>query len=252
MAAVPPELYAHRLGCAYGPDSSAAALTRALERPLDGLETDCCPTAVGELVLLHDPLLEVVTMLSGWAHERTAAQIRVGRFRHRDGTPSDERPLPVDELLERALPGATLQLEIKAHADPALARRTTRALCERVRDHPARERTEVISFWSGACELAGEPGFRARLVASPTTAYTRSQPGGDASGATAYASSTSSPRARSSQLSERSDRASRTGTLNHVALLAPLLPFGLDAVTATPPELGAALGQAHFTLPRAA
>jgi hypothetical protein len=116
-------------------------------------------------VLLHDPLLEVVTMLSGWAHERTAAQIRVGRFRHRDGTPSDERPLLVDELLERAPPGATLQLEIQAHADPALARRTTRALCERLRDHPAREPTEVISFWSGACELAGEPGFRARLVA---------------------------------------------------------------------------------------
>jgi len=37
VAAVPPELYAHRLGRAYGPDSSAAALTRALERPLDGL-----------------------------------------------------------------------------------------------------------------------------------------------------------------------------------------------------------------------
>jgi len=101
-------------------------------------------------VLLHDPLLEVVTMLSGWAHERTAAQIRVGRFRHRDGTPSDERPLLVDELLERAPPGATLQLEVKAHADPALARRTTRALCERLRDHPARERTQVISFSSGA------------------------------------------------------------------------------------------------------
>jgi glycerophosphoryl diester phosphodiesterase len=54
---VPPSLYAHRLGRAYGPDSSAAALTRALERPLDGFETDCCLSADGELVLLHDPLL---------------------------------------------------------------------------------------------------------------------------------------------------------------------------------------------------
>ena len=156
---MPAALYAHRLGCAYGPDSSAAALTRALERPLDGLETDCCPTAVGELVLLHDPLLEVGTTVSGWAHERTAAQIRVGRFRHRDGTPSDERPLPVDELLERALPGATLQLEIKAHADPALARRTTRALCERLLDHPARERTEVISAGPVHASWPASPAF---------------------------------------------------------------------------------------------
>jgi hypothetical protein len=70
----------------------------------------------------------------------------------------------LDELLERAPPGATLQLEVKAHADPALARRTARALCERLRDHRAREQIEVISFWSGACELAAELDFRARLV----------------------------------------------------------------------------------------
>jgi hypothetical protein len=111
--------------------------------------------------------------VSGWAHERTAAQIRAGRLRHRDGTPSDERPLLLEELLELAPAGATLQLEVKAHADPALARSTARALCERLRDHPARERTEVISFWSGACELAAELGLRARLSSSPTTASTR-------------------------------------------------------------------------------
>ena len=143
---------------------SGAALARALQRPLDGLETDCCLTADGELVLLHDPLLEVGTTVSGWAHERTAAEIRAGRLRHADGTPSNERPLLLDELLELAPPGATLQLEVKAHANPALARDTARALCERLRDHPARERIEVISFWSGACELAAELGFRARLV----------------------------------------------------------------------------------------
>ena len=62
-----PALYAHRLGRAYGPDSSAKALAGALRRPVDGLETDCCLTADGELVLLHDPLLEVGTTVSGWA-----------------------------------------------------------------------------------------------------------------------------------------------------------------------------------------
>ena len=121
-------------------------------------------TADGELVLLHDPLLDLGTTVSGWAHQRTAAEIRAGWLRHRDGTPSDERPLLLDELLDLAPPTATLQLEVKAHANPALARRTARAVCERLSDHAARERTEIISFWSGACELAAEFGFRSRLV----------------------------------------------------------------------------------------
>ena len=51
-----PPLYAHRLGRAYGPDSSAAALIGALTAGVDGLETDVCLTADGELVLLHDPV----------------------------------------------------------------------------------------------------------------------------------------------------------------------------------------------------
>ena len=128
-----PALHAHRLGRAYGPDSSLAALHGALQQPLDGLETDCCLTADGELVLLHDPLLDLGTTVSGWAHQRTAAEIRAGRLRNHDGTVSDERPLLLDELLDLAPPGATLQLEVKAHADPVLACRTARAVCERRR-----------------------------------------------------------------------------------------------------------------------
>ncbi len=155
MASALPPLYAHRLGRHYGPDSSAAALARTLERPLDGLETDCCLTADGESsCCCMTRCLKSQDPISGWAHERTAAQIRGGRLRHRDGTPSDERPLLLDELLERAPADATLQLEVKAYADPALARRTARVLCERLRGEPIRDRVEVISFHGGACAVA--------------------------------------------------------------------------------------------------
>jgi glycerophosphoryl diester phosphodiesterase len=201
-------------------------------------------------VLLHDPLLEVATTLSGWAHERTAAQIRAGRLRHRDGTPSDERPLLLDELLERAPSDATLQLEVKAHADPALARRTARALCERLRDHPARERTEVISFWSGACELAAELGFRARLVAISDYRIHALAAWGRHVGLHGVCvehfllSRSLVATLRAFGLSVT------TGTVNHAALLAPLLPLGLDAVTSdSPHELREALSQAHVALP---
>jgi glycerophosphoryl diester phosphodiesterase len=93
-----PAIFAHRLGRAYGPDSSREALRRSLSEPLDGLETDCCLTADGQLVLLHDPLLPLVTTLSGWAHQRTAGQILAAHLLDRDGRPSSQRPMLLDEL----------------------------------------------------------------------------------------------------------------------------------------------------------
>ena len=250
---VPPALYAHRLGRAYGPDSSGAALTRALQRPLDGLETDCCLTADGELVLLHDPLLEVGTTVSGWAHERTAAQIRAARLRHRDGSPSEERPLLLEELLELAPPGATLQLEVKAHADLALARRTARALCERLGDHPARERTEVISFWSGACELAAELGFRARLVIVADYRMHTLAAWGRRVGLHGVCVEHFLLSPALVATLQAFGLSVTTGTVNHAAMLEPLLPLGLDAVTSdSPHELRGAFSNAREALPLAA
>jgi glycerophosphoryl diester phosphodiesterase len=231
-----PALYAHRLGRAYGPDSSAAALARALERPLAGLETDCCLTADGELVLLHEPLLEAGTTLSGWAHEHTAAEIRAGRLRRADGTPSDERPLILDDLLGLAPPSVTLQLEVKAHADGALARRTALALCERLCHHHARERIEVISFWSGACELAARRGFRARLVLWAD--FQIDALAGWAQRAGLHGVCVEhfllSPALIAPLLA--SGLSVTSGTINHAGLLEPLLALGLDAVTSDRPH----------------
>jgi glycerophosphoryl diester phosphodiesterase len=133
-------LFAHRLGRAYGPDSSATALEGALRAGADGLETDVCLTGDGELVLLHDPRLETGTTLSGWAHERTAAQILRGRLRDRDGEPTDSRPLLLEELFASIPADLPIQLEVKAHADRLLALRTADRLCERLTDVPTRSR----------------------------------------------------------------------------------------------------------------
>jgi glycerophosphoryl diester phosphodiesterase len=231
-----PPLYAHRLGRAYGPDSSGAALARALDVPLGGLETDCCLTADGELVLLHDPLLDAGTTLRGWAHERTAAEICAGRLRDADGTPSHERPLLLEELLRRAPRDATLQLEVKAHADAALARRTALVLCDRLRQDPTRDRIEVISFWSGACALAAGCGFRARLVlwadcpVEPLAAWAE-----DAGLHGFCVEHFLLTPALSEPLLARGLSVT-TGTVNHAALLEPLLGLGLDAVTSDRPH----------------
>jgi glycerophosphoryl diester phosphodiesterase len=162
--AIPP-LYAHRLGRAYGPDSSATALAGALAAGADGLETDVCLTADRELVLLHDPLLSIGTTLEGWAHESTAARIRRSGFlRDRFGRPSGDQPLTLDELLAATPTELPVQVEVKAHADSDLARRTAEAVCERYRRGPERRRIEVISFHSVACATAAASGFAARLV----------------------------------------------------------------------------------------
>jgi glycerophosphoryl diester phosphodiesterase len=157
-------LYAHRLGRAYGPDSSAQALAGAVAAGADGLETDVCLTADDQLVLLHDPLLRIGTTLDGWAHQRSAAEIRAARLRDGRGEPTGERPLTLDELLSAAPADLPVQVEVKAHADRALAERTARVVCERHRRGPERERIEVISFHSAAVAVAAAHGFPARLV----------------------------------------------------------------------------------------
>jgi glycerophosphoryl diester phosphodiesterase len=131
---------------------------------VDGLETDVCLTADDRLVLLHDPLLTLGTTLDGWAHQRTAEEIRSALIRDSSGRRTAEHPLLLEELIELVPERVRLQLEVKAHADPALARRTAEALCERLRGEPIRDRVELISFHRDACAAAVAEGISSRLV----------------------------------------------------------------------------------------
>ena len=239
-----PAIIAHRLGRAYGPDSSRQALRRSLSQPLDGLETDCCLTADGQLVLLHDPLLALGTTTSGWAHERTAAQIVGGRLLDHHGQPTIEPPMLLDELLELVPADVILQLEIKAHGDPALAVRTAHAVCERLEDHPARSRCEILSFWSAACEQATALGFPSRLVMiaeyriDAMRAWARRV---GVHGICVGHFLLSTPLVESLR---QTGLSVSTGTVNHPDTLATLLPMNLDAITSDQPhELRAALAQ---------
>jgi glycerophosphoryl diester phosphodiesterase len=159
-----PPLFAHRLGKTYGPDNSRAALRRSLSQPIEGLETDCCLTSDGELYLLHDANLGSGTDLHGWAHEHSAAEIQACHLLDAGSRQSDQHPMPLLELLDSVPADVRLQLEVKAVGRPELARRTAQAVCNLLRDHPARSQAEVISFWSTACETAAALGFPARLV----------------------------------------------------------------------------------------
>jgi glycerophosphoryl diester phosphodiesterase len=248
-----PPLYAHRLGRAYGPDSSLAALRGALAGgPAAGVETDVCLTADDELVCLHDPLLAIGTTLDRWAHERSAAAICSGRLRDADGAPTSERPLRLGELLE-LVGGLGVQVEVKAHADSALARRTAAVLCDRYGSHPARERVEVLSFHADACAVAAARGLRARLVAWAD--YTP-----EALAAWAVRHGVFGVALEHFLLSESVVRPLRlaglsltVGTVNRVELLERVLPFAPDAVcTDRPHELTAEWAARHAVAESAA
>jgi glycerophosphoryl diester phosphodiesterase len=157
-------IIAHRLGSSYGPDNSAAALERSLAGPLDGLETDVCLTADQELVLLHDPLLTLGTTLSGWAHERTLAEIKRSRILDSSGEPTDQVPLALDEVLRVTPQELIVQVEVKTQSDPELARETAKVICDRYAGTRERERLELISFHTEACEVAAARGMLTRLV----------------------------------------------------------------------------------------
>jgi glycerophosphoryl diester phosphodiesterase len=231
---------AHRLGREYGPDSSATALAGSIAGPLTGLETDVVLTADGKLVLLHDPLLPLATTLEGWAHERTADEILAGRLLDRGGAPTESRPLLLGDLLRDVPTGLILQLEVKAHADEALARRTTEAICAQVEAAGATARVELISFYSGACAVAADAGVRSRLIV-----WADYEP--EALASWAVRTGVAGVSIEHFLLSERLVGALRnaglsvnTGTVNDAELLERVLAFGPDAVvTDRPHELRA-------------
>jgi glycerophosphoryl diester phosphodiesterase len=163
MRTLPP-LYAHRLGRDAGPDSSRAALTATLAGPVDGLETDVCLTADRRLILLHDPWLSSATSLRGWAHQTPWSELRACRLRDRHGAVTGETPMLVEELLERAPRDLPLQIEVKAHGDPELARTTAAEVCRIANAQSNSPRVELLSFHTSACEEAGRQGLPARLI----------------------------------------------------------------------------------------
>jgi glycerophosphoryl diester phosphodiesterase len=158
-------LIAHRCGRAYGPDSSRQALRAALAGgSLGGIETDVCLTRDGALACLHDAYLPLGTTLTGWAHERRAADVLAGRLLDREGRATAEQPLLVDELLDLVPPALTVQVDVKAHADAALARRTVDALAAVLARRPDAGRVEVLGFHVAAVEQAVARGLAGRLV----------------------------------------------------------------------------------------
>lgn len=71
----------------------------------------------------------------------------------------------LEELLDGAPGDLAVQVEVKAHGDPALARATAAAACRVAGARPDHGRVAILSFHTRACEEAVRQGMPARLVA---------------------------------------------------------------------------------------
>jgi glycerophosphoryl diester phosphodiesterase len=71
----PPRVFAHRGGCALGPENTIAAFDRGLAAGADGLELDVRLSADGMVVVCHDETLDRTTDATGPVVARTAAEL---------------------------------------------------------------------------------------------------------------------------------------------------------------------------------
>lgn len=241
-----PAIYAHRLGRDGGPDSSRAALAATLAGPVDGLETDVCLTADGRLALLHDPWLANATDHRGWAHQTSWRELSRARLLDRAGRPTAETPMLLEELLDRTPADLVVQLDVKAHANPSLAGATAAAVAGVIGRRADRDRFELLSFNTEACEQGARDGLRARLVAWADYAPAALARWARRSGVQGVCIEHFLLAPRLVERLREADLSVTTGTINDVALAGPALAFGIDAITSDRPaelrrELGVAL-----------
>src|SRR5688500_14151080 len=115
-----PQVFAHRGGCALGPENTIAAFDRGLDAGADGLELDVHLSADGVAVVCHDDTLDRTTSGSGPVRARTAAELATVdagcRFTDdRGGYPFRERGVGVPALRDvlRRFPDGPVSAEME-------------------------------------------------------------------------------------------------------------------------------------------
>jgi glycerophosphoryl diester phosphodiesterase len=143
-----PLVFAHRGGCALGPENTLAAFDLGLSAGADGLELDVHLSADGVVVVHHDPTLERCTDATGPIARRTAAELaRVDAgngFRSADGRSTfTGQGIGVPTLREvlRRFAGVPTIIEMKVDSEAM-----GRALVDEIRAADAVEWTCAAGF----------------------------------------------------------------------------------------------------------
>jgi len=185
----------------------------------------------------------------GWAHQTVWSDLRHTCLRDRDGAPTNETPMLLDELLDDAPGDLRVQVEVKAHGDPELARATAAAVCRVVGRLSDRGRVEVLSFHTIACEETVRHGMPARLVAWADYAPAALANWAARAGVGGVCIEHFLLHAALVERLRLGGLSITTGTVNDAALAARAAALGVDAITTDRP---AALHHELATMPQAA
>ena len=151
-----PAIVGHRGAEGLAPPNTMAAIRRALETGVDGIELDVRRTDDGRLVLFHDPVLDWDSDGQGWIRNQEWAAIRGTRI---DGEPLITLPTALEVLTDTDV---SIYLELK---EPGY----TEAVLEAVADYGVLDRLTVLGFDPEPLEPAAEAGVRTGLVGSTPT-----------------------------------------------------------------------------------
>jgi glycerophosphoryl diester phosphodiesterase len=150
-----PLVFAHRGGCALGPENTLAAFDRGLEAGADGLELDVHLSADGVAVVHHDATLDRTTSASGPLAGRTAAELaRIDagcRFADAGAFPFRNQSVGIPTLAEvlRRYPATRVIVEMKVDS-----REMGDAVARDVRRAGAVERVCVAGYGARAAAAA--------------------------------------------------------------------------------------------------
>jgi glycerophosphoryl diester phosphodiesterase len=162
-----PLVFAHRGGCALGPENTLAAFDLGLAAGADGLEFDVHLSADDVVVVFHDDTLDRTTQSSGPVRSRTAAELAgvdAGcRFRDARGDyPFRDRGVGIPTFREvlRRYPDIPLIVEMKMDSETMGL-----AVAQEVREAGAQARVCAAGYGPRAMAAA-----RAALPGMPTSA----------------------------------------------------------------------------------
>lgn len=141
----------HRGAAAECPENTLASFARAIELGVDMIECDLQLTGDGQVVIFHDWTLERTTNGSGVVRELSLEAIRhLDAGLWREARFAGERVPMLDETLERVLPSAQLNLELKCRGPRSEARALAEAAVAAVARRSAFDRI-VFSSFDGTC-----------------------------------------------------------------------------------------------------
>ena len=157
-----PLVCAHRGRSGVAPENTMAAFEAAIDAGADFLELDVRRTADGEIVCIHDAVVDRTTDGSGLVAEMLLAQVRaLDAGSWKGDTFAGQRIPLLREVLETIAPRIVMDIEIK---DRGIAPQVV----DLVREADALRRVTIVSFDTGDLRAAkdAEPALACGLITS--------------------------------------------------------------------------------------